>query len=395
MEKSVGMHVSAQEAEEPKVELREVFRGAIRTALELMLEEEIKDLVGAKRYERVGGRVDRRNGTYLRRLMTSLGHLELRVPRSREHGATGEVLGRYRRRTEEIDDMVAAAYVHGVSTRNMKEVTESLMGDEVSRSTVSRITKRLDAAVEELRHAPIEGPQYYLYLDATHLDVRWARIVGDAAVLVAYAIGPDGYRRLLAVSLGAVEDEASWTDLLTMLIERGLTGVKLVIADDHKAIAKAVRMVLPEASRQRCLVHFERNVMAKAPRHLRGRVAKEFASIFAAPTRKDAKKQLEVFKAGLGSHLPEVVKCLDEGFGAATAFYDFPHEHWSRIRTTNGLERLNREIKRRTRAIGAFPDRASVLRLVTAVLLHVTSRWSSRRYLTMACFNPAATQAAA
>lgn len=244
-------------------------------------------------------------------------HRELRAPRSRDRGGMGNGLERYRGRTDEMDEMADAAYGHGASTRTMKEVMQALKGDEAPDSTASRITKRLDAAEDELCHAPIEGLWYSLYLDVTHLAVRWTRIVGDVAVLVAYAIGPDGYRKLLAVSLGAVEDEVSWIEILTTLLERELPGIK-VIADGPTAIVTAVWLVAPEARRQRSLVEVARNAMATAPGHSWARVAKECSSIFAAPTRKESTTRLEAFSAGGGSLLPEVMKCLDEGFATAS-----------------------------------------------------------------------------
>ncbi len=368
-----------------QTDLRSIFQGAIRVALELILEGEIREMVGARRFERVGRRIDHRNGTYLRRLMTSMGTVELAVPRARAGGAAGaEVLGRYKRRTQDIDDAIVSAYVHGASTRDVGKITEALMGEQVGRSTVSRVTKSLNEKVEELRKAPIVGPIPYLFLDATFLDARWARKVESVSALVAYGIGLDGHRQLLAVTIGAEESEASWSELLAQLVERGLSGVQLVIADAHAGLAKAVRHHLPEVPLQRCTVHLLRNVLTKAPQRLRARLAREVSNVFDAPSKAEAQKRVEVLKAGLGKQVPEAMKCLEDGFAAATQFYAFPREHWHRIRSTNGLERLHGEIKRRTRAVGAFPDRASALRLVTAVALQVTAIWTDRRYLDMA-----------
>jgi transposase-like protein len=223
----------------------------------------------------------------------------------------------------------------------------------------------------------------YLFLDATFLDARWARTVEDVSALVAYGIGLDGKRQLLAVTIGAEESEASWSELLARLNERGLSGVRLVVADAHAGLAKAVRKHIPEAPLQRCTVHLQRNVLAKAPQRLRSRLAKTVTQVFDAPSKAEAKKRADALAAGLGKQVPEAIACLEAGFEAATQFYAFPREHWHRIRSTNGLERLHGEIKRRTRAVGAFPDRASALRLVTAVALQVTAIWSDRRYLDM------------
>ena len=379
MQKVVEMERVGQD--ELRQDLKELFRGAIRLTLEMVLEEELKAMVGARRFERVGSRKDHRNGTYLRRLLTSVGQIDVTVPRSRDQGAPADVIGRYQRRSPEIDEMMVEAYVSGVSQRKMGDVTEALMGERVGRSTVSRVAKRLDEAVGALRDAPIEGPHPYLYLDATFLDARWARKVENVSALLAYAVGPDGHRRLLGLTLGPEESEASWSELLSQLLERGLSGVQLVIADEHAGLAAAVRKFLPEALRQRCTVHLQRNVGAKVPHRLRKRVAREVSAIFQTSGLAEAKKLLAEFKARWTKELPEAVEVLERGFPAATQFYAFPEAHWPRLRTTNGLERLHGEIKRRIKAAGAFPDRASALRLITAVAIRTTTIWGDRRYL--------------
>ena len=367
-----------------RADLRSLFQGAVRVALEVVLEDEIREMVGAKKWERQAQRVDSRNGTYLRRLITTMGAVDLEVPRARAGGsAGGAVIGRYKRRSAEIDDAMVSAYVHGASTRDIGQITEALMGEHVSKSTVSRVAKTLGTKVEELRKDPIVGPIPYLFLDATFLDARWARTVENVSALVAYGIGLDGHRQLLAVTIGAEESEESWSELLAQLVERGLSGVQLVIADAHAGIAKAVRLHLPEAPQQRCVVHLQRNVVGKAPQNLRARLSREVWQVFVAPNKAEARKRMAQLAAGLGRQLPESMACLEAGFDAATKFYAFPKEHWHRIRSTNGLERLHGEIKRRTRAVGTFPDRASALRLVTAVALQVTAIWTDRRYLDM------------
>jgi putative transposase len=371
------------EQEEIRADIGALFRGAIRVTLECLLEQEVREMVGARRYERLGSRKDHLNGTYLRRLLTSMGEVELAVPRTRHSGAPAEVVGRYKRRTGELDRLVTTAYVQGVSTRDMTRLSQALMGQGISRSTVSRVTKVLSEQVEQLRRAPIQGPIPYLYLDATFLDARWARSVENVSALVAYGVDSSGHRRLLAVTLGTEESEQSWTELLTQVCERGLSGVQLVIADDHRGLANAVRRQLPEARRQRCTVHLERNVLTKVPQRLRGRVAMQLRGVFDAPGATEARKRLHDFAQGLGRQVPEALRCLEDGFAAATQFYAFPREHWTRIRSTNGLERLHGEVKRRTRSIGAFPDRDSALRLVTAVALETAHVWADRRYLDM------------
>jgi transposase-like protein len=364
-------------------DLRELFRGTIRLTLEMLLAEVVKDMVGARRYERIGSRKDSRNGTYLRRLLTSMGLIELGVPRTRDSGSAGEVLGAYKRRSGELDEAICQAYVNGVSTRKMEAVVKSLAETGVSASTVSRITERLDAKVEELRSMPISEPITYLYLDATFLDARWARKVENVSALVAYGVDNAGKRRLLGVSMGSEESEDSWSELLRQLCERGLHGVRLVIADDHKGIEAAIRHLLPEAERQRCTVHLQRNMLHKIPQRLRARLAPRFSQLFKAKGLKEAQELREKLAGEFGSLIPEAFEILDRGWAAATRFYRFPKEHWVRLRTTNGLERLHGEIKRRIRAVGVFPDRDSALRLITAVALQSAATWEDRRYLDM------------
>jgi putative transposase len=364
-------------------DLRELFRGTIRLTLEMLLAEVVKEMVGARRYERIGSRKDSRNGTYLRRLLTSMGMIEVGVPRTRESGSAGEVLGAYKRRSGELDDAICQAYVNGVSTRKMEAVVESLAGKGVSASTVSRISERLDAKVEQLRKMPITEPIVYLYLDATFLDARWARKVENVSALVAYGVDKAGKRRLLGVSIGTEESQDSWSELLRQLCERGLHGVRLVIGDDHKGIEAAIRHHLPEAQRQRCTVHLQRNILHKIPQRLRGRMASRFSQLFKAQDLEKAEQLRSELRDEFGSLIPEAFEVLDHGWAAATRFYDFPSEHWVRIRTTNGVERLHGEIKRRVRAVGVFPDRESALRLVTAVALQSAATWDDRRYLDM------------
>jgi transposase-like protein len=260
-----SIEFEAVEHEEVQADLRAMFRGAIRMTLETLLEEEIRELVGAGRWQRMVGRKDRRNGSYLRKMITSMGLMEVTVPRARETGSAAGVLGRYKRRSSELDDAITSAYVQGVSTRKMRKVTTALMGEGVSRSTVSRVTKTLEEKVESLRSAPLTQEFPYVYLDATFLDARWARTVENVSALVAYGVGADGHRHLLAITIGPSESEASWADLLRQLLERGLRGVRLVIADGHTGLAAAARKALPEAKLQRCTVHLTRNVLAKAP----------------------------------------------------------------------------------------------------------------------------------
>jgi len=358
-------------------------RQAVQRTLQVALDEELERLVGAGPYQRTDQRVDVRNGAYDRRIVTTTGEVGVRVGRTRAGGGATEPLGRYRRRRPEIDDAITETYVRGASTRDIAPITQVLLGKRVSRSTVSRVTHRLEDEVEALRKAPITEPITYLYLDATFVDARWARTVENVSALVAYGVGPDGHRHLLAVHVGTQESEASWAGLLAELVERGLSGVRLVIADAHAGLRLAVRKALPEAREQRCTVHLMRNVLANVPTRHRKRIGHELVAVLHAPSLVEAKTALRGFRDRFAGQFAEAVTCLESGFAAATQYFAFPDDHWLRIRSNNGLERLNREIKRRTRAVGAFPDRASALRLITAVALQAVAVWRHRIYLDM------------
>lgn len=365
------------------VDLDARIRGAVQATIQLVLDEELERLVGAGPYERSDQRVDVRNGVYQRHIVTTAGEVPVRVGRTRGGGAATAPLGRYARRRPEIDAAVTQAYVGGLSTRDMSPVTKALLGKSIGRSTVSRVTKRLEDQVDELRRQPITGPIPYLYLDATFIDARWARTVENVSALVAYGVGLDGHRQLLAVQIGAQESEASWAELLGELVARGLSGVELIVRDEHAGLIAAARKALPEARQQRCTVHLMRNVSSHVPQRHQKRLARELVKVLHAESLDAAKRNLKQFRLLFAKQFTEAVECLERGFADATAYYAFPEAHWTRIRTTNGLERLHGELKRRTRAIGAFPDRASALRLITAVALQVTSIWSDRLYLDM------------
>jgi len=369
--------------EEFQFDLAARVREAVQTTIQVVLDEELERLTGAGHYQRSDERVDVRNGGYPRRLVTTSGEVDVWVGRTRAGGAATAPVGRYLRRRPEIDDAIAESYVRGLSTRDMGSVTQALLGKRVARSTVSRVTRRLDDEVEALRTEPLAEPIAYLYLDATFVDARWARTVENVSALVAYGVGPDGHRRLLAVHIGTQESEASWAGLLAELVERGLSGVLMVIADEHAGLRAAVRKALPEARQQRCTVHLLRNVLANVPRRHQRRLAREVVAVLHADDLNAAKRAMRSFRDRFARQFAEAVECLERGFDAGTQYFAFPEKHWMRIRSTNGLERLHGEVKRRTRAIGAFPDRASALRLITAVALQAVSIWRDRIYLDM------------
>ena len=372
--------------EEVQTDLGELFRGAVKLTLEFMLEQVLRETVGAAKWSKAKTRVDSYNGSYLRGLLTSMGHIQVRMPRARKGGAPVDVIGAYQRRAAQVDDAITEAYVRGVSTRGMGDVVEALTGGSLGKSSVSRVTARLEEEVEKLRTRSLEGSRYpYLYLDATYHKVRWARKVESVPALIAYGVNHEGKRELLAIEIGTEESGTSWGNLLRGLLRRGLDGVLLVISDDHEGIKLAVKDHLPEVPHQRCVVHLMRNVGSYVPHRkgLRERVLGQVSAIFQSEDLDQAKKLLTKFKERWTKELPEAVKCLEDGFAAASRFLAFPREHHARIRSSNNLERLNREIKRRIRAVDSFPDRASALRLVTAVAVNAAGAWGRRRYLDM------------
>ena len=278
------------------VDLDARIRGAVQATIQLVLDEELERLVGAGPYERSDQRVDVRNGRYQRRVVTTAGEVAVRVGRTRGGGAATAPLGRYARRRPEIDAAVTQAYVGGLSTRDMSPVTKALLGKGIGRSTVSRVTRRLEDQVDELRREPITGPIPYLYLDATFIDARWARTVENVSALVAYGVGLDGHRQLLAVQIGAQESEASWAELLGELVARGLSGVELIIRDEHAGLIAAARKALPEARQQRCTVHLMRNVSSHVPQRHQKRLARELVKVLHAESLDAAKRNLKQFR---------------------------------------------------------------------------------------------------
>jgi len=280
-------------------DLSDRCREAVRATIQVVLDEELERLIGAGPYERSAERIDMRNGQYPRRVVTTSGEVDVRVGRSRNGGSATAPLGRYARRRPEIDQALTQAYVSGLSTRDMAGVTTALVGKKVGRSTVSRVTKRLEDEVTSLRNAPITAKFPYVYLDATFVDARWARTVENVSALVAYGVGLDGYRHLLAVNIGVSESETSWTTLLAELVARGLSGVRLLIRDEHAGLIAAARKVLPEVRQQRCTVHLSRNVFSNVPKQHQKRIAREVVSVLHAESIDEAKKNFAV--SGLGS----------------------------------------------------------------------------------------------
>jgi transposase-like protein len=280
--------------------------------------------------------------------------------------------------------VVQSAYVQGVSTRKVDELLQSLGLTGIDKSRVSRICKELDEVVEAFRQRALEGQYPYLWLDALYLKVRQNQHIVNMAVVIAIGVRESGEREVLGLDLGASEDEAFWLEFLRQLVRRGLQGVRLVISDAHEGLKQALAQVLSGASWQRCRVHLMRNVLAHVPKGDKAMVAAAMRTIFAQPHREAAGQQLQEVVQAMRDRWPQAAQVLERAEEDVLAYMAFPIEHWTRIYSTNPLERLNREIKRRTDVVGIFPDASSVIRLVGAILMEAHDEWQvNRRYFSL------------
>ena len=365
--------------------LSDRIRSAVKAVLEQVIEEELTEHVGARHREKTDARTGERNGSYQRNLITPVGKIEqLRVPRDREGTFTTEVFEEYHRSTGEVEDAILEMWLQGISQRKIAEVTQKLGAVRIGKDAVSRIAGRLDAELSAFRNRRLEMAYPYLYLDATYLKVNWGSHVGDLALLVVIGVNAQGFREVLAVESAAGEKKEAYRNLLKGLLQRGLTGVQLVISDDHESIKAAVQIELPSARWQRCIVHFERNILCHVPASDMAEVANDLKGIFAVHRKESADALASAFVERYGKRFAKAVGVLKNGLANALTFLSFPSGHHRLLRTTNGLERLFGEVKRRTRVVGIFPSEASAANLCTAVVLRVTEEWALKRYLDMA-----------
>lgn len=371
--------------EQVRSHVDEVVRSTVEETLNGLLEQEADQLCGASRYERSAERVDTRAGHYSRKLLTKAGEVKLRVPRLRSLPFETQIIERYRRRESSVEESLIEMYLAGVSVRRVEDITETLWGARVSPSTVSELNQRIYGKIEAWRNLPIEGSHAYVYLDGIWLKRSWGGEVKNVAVLVAVGVDADGYREMLGVCEGAKEDLESWRTFLRHLKERGLKGVRLVVSDKCLGLVQAVAEFYPEAAWQRCVVHFYRNVFTAVPKGKVKEVAAMLKAIHAQEDRGAAMEKAKAVQAKLAAmRLSRAAQIIAEGVHETLAYMAFPREHWSRIRTNNMLERVMREIRRRTRVVGNFPDGRSALMLVGARLRHVAgTRWGTRPYMDM------------
>ena len=363
----------------------QVVRATVEETLNSLLNAEADELCGARRYERSMERLDTRAGHYTRKLLTKTGAVELKVPRLRSLPFESQIIERYRRRESSVEEALVEMYLAGVSVRRVEDITEALWGERVSPSTVSELNQKIYAQIETWRNRPIEGEHPYVYLDGIWLKRSWGGEVKNVAVLVAIGVRADGYREILGVVEGLKEDTESWRNFLRHLKQRGLGGVQLVVSDKSLGLVEALGEFYPEAAWQRCVVHFYRNVFSVVPKGKVKDVAAMLKAIHAQEDRPAAREKAVAVVEKLESmRLGKAAAIVRSGVEETLSYMAFPREHWTRLRTNNVLERIMREIRRRTRVVGAFPDGRSALMLVAARLRHIAgTKWGTRRYLDM------------
>jgi transposase-like protein len=353
----------------------------IRILVNQAMQEERARFLRAGEYERTEERKGYANGYKPKTVKTRVGEITFSVPQVREGGFYPSALEKGLRSERALTMTLAEMYVQGVSTRKVKEITEQLCGFEISAEQVSRATAQLDGVLQEWRERPL-GEIQYLYLDARYEKVRESSQVRDAAVLVATGIDPAGERQVLGVSVSLSEQEAHWKAFLKALKDRGLRGVQLVTSDDHEGLGAARRAVLGSVPWQRCQFHLQQNAGAYVPRQsMRAEVAADIRATFNAPDRKTAEELLHAAIQKYATSAPRLSAWLEENLSEGFTVFDFPLEHRRSVRTTNSLERVNKEIRRRTRVVGIFPNEASCLRLVSAILMEISEEWQiGKRY---------------
>ena len=365
--------------------LDEVVRATVEETLNALLDAEADHLCGARKYERTEGRQDTRAGSYDRRLQTKAGEVTLTVPKLRNLPFETAIIERYRRRESSVEEALIEMYLAGVSVRRVEDITQALWGTRVSASTVSGLNQKIYGKINEWRERPLVGDFPYVFLDGIWLKRSWGGEVKNVSVLVAIGVAQSGYREILAVSEGAKEDTASWTTFLRELKERGLRGVELFVSDKCLGLVENLADFYPNALWQRCVVHFYRNVWTAVPT---GKVKEVAAMLKAIHAQEDAQaakeKALQVVEKLRLMRLAKAAEIVENGIGETLSYYSMPPEHLRCLKTNNPLERLMREIRRRTRVVGAFPDGQSALMLVAARLRHVAAtKWGTKRYLQM------------
>jgi putative transposase len=365
--------------------LNEIVLETVEQTLNGLLDAEANRLCGAERYQRSEHRLDTRAGSYERKLHTKAGEVTLKVPKLRKTTFETAIIERYRRREASVEEALIEMYLAGVSVRRLEDVTEALWGTRVSSGTVSNLNKKAHADIEAWRNRPIEGEYPYVYLDGIILKRSWAGEVRNVSVLIAIGVGLDGYRKVLGISEGAKEDKAGWSNFLEHLKSRGLKGVQLFISDACMGLIESLSEYYPETLWQRCAVHYYRNVFSVVPKAKVAEVALMLKAIHACEDKESAMQKVAAVREKLEQmKLTKAAEKIRMAVHETLTYYNFPQQHWRKIRTNNPLERIMREIRRRTRVVGAFPDGHSALMLSAARLRHVAgTKWGLKRYMDM------------
>ena len=355
--------------------------------VEQLLNAEADEITGAARYERTGDRKAYRVGHYERDLTVKAGTVTLKVPKLKGALFESAVIERYRRREQSVEEALIDMYLAGVSTRQVDDISRLLWGERMPSQTLSDKLRKVYDQIDEWRNRPLGGEYPYVFMDGVWHKRSWGGSVENVSVLVAIGVDDTGHREVIGVAEGMKEDKASWEQFIRSMIERGLKGVRLVVGDRCAGLVATVGEMLPQARYQRCMVHFMRNVLSKVPPTHREWASAALKAIFAMESRASAlAKAEEVAREMESRRLKAAASCLREGIGETTTYLldEYPPEHRRRIRTNNMIERLNREIRRRTRVVGSFPDGRSALMLICARIRYVTANdWSSRCYLDM------------
>jgi putative transposase len=360
----------------------EFLKEGVRVLSQALMEMEVEEHVGAGRHERSPGRTGQRNGYRHRSWDTRVGTVELSVPRVRDSSYFPSLLEPRRRAERALSAVVQEAYVHGVSTRKVDDLVKALGMSGISKSRVSELCEELDEEVERFRNRELEGSYPYIWLDATYLKTRQDGRVTSTAVVIAVGVkGDTGEREVLGFEVGPSEDGAFWTSFVRSLVGRGMWGVKLVTSDAHRGLKGAVQRVLQGASWQRCRVHFMRNALSLVPKAAQQMVGATIRTVFAQPDARGARQQWLRVTEGFGGRFPKLSELMEEAEEDVLSYATFPPEHWQKIWSNNPLERLNKEVKRRTEVVGIFPNEAAVVRLVGAVLSEQHDEWQvGKRY---------------
>jgi len=368
-----------------KAQLGAMVRQSVEDTLNGLLDAEADRLCNAARYEHSDLRKDTRAGHYDRKFQTQAGQVNLKMPKLRKTTFETAIIERYRRREASVEEALIEMYLAGVSVRRVEDITEALWGTKVSPGTISELNKKVYAQIEQWRNRKLEGNYPYVFFDGIVLKRSWAGEVKNVSVLVAIAVDQDGFREVLGSWEGPKEDKAGWSEFISHLKQRGLKGVRLIVSDKCLGLVESIAEFYPEAQWQRCTVHWYRNVFSKVPRKKMREVAAMLKAIHAQEDKQAAReKALAVIEKLKAMKLHEAARVVEQGYEETMSYYDYPDKHWRQLRTNNALERVMKEIRRRTRVVGSFPDGKSALMLATARLRHLAgTKWSTRRYLNM------------